>query len=135
MGALRPLRQTNRAPEQERRHARALAFKVVDFACQKNVANCEAFIAAGGLKTAFPAFMGRNHRKVDKPKPGDSATKKYKHSKSLGAAEVQKLEERLISLMSSLCSRTAAVANGGGSMTPWLRFATKFGEDNFAKVE
>jgi hypothetical protein len=43
----------------EKNHAGTCALRVLDFALQQSPVNCEAFVAAGGLKVLFPAFMGR----------------------------------------------------------------------------
>jgi beta-catenin-like protein 1 len=50
----------------ERRLARALAVKVLDYAIQGSDGNCGHLIEVGGLKTLFPSFMGVNYRKADK---------------------------------------------------------------------
>ncbi len=43
----------------EQKYTRHCAIKTVDFALSKSVSNCNKFIEIGGLKTFFPAFMGK----------------------------------------------------------------------------
>ena len=43
----------------EQKYARHCAIKVLDFAVSKSASNCDKFVEIGGLKTFFPAFMGK----------------------------------------------------------------------------
>jgi beta-catenin-like protein 1 len=115
----------------ERKYARALAFKVVDYAVQHSLSNCERFVDSGGLKTLFPGFMGQNYRRADKKgRDGGKKDKGKKKHLQLDFAEGEELEEHIISILCSLISHT--VLEPG--KPAWKRLVCKFVEDDLAKV-
>jgi len=68
----------------EKNHAGACALRVLDCALQQSPVNCEAFVAAGGLKVLFPAFMGKG---VVRTAGGFCAPKKLPEGAAKGAKE------------------------------------------------
>lgn len=101
----------------DRRMARARSIKVLDFAMAgvgEGAISCGVFVESYGLKTLFPAFMGKS-----------SSSKKDKESPPQTAEDM----EHLLGILSSLF--TALPSDSGER----LRLLAKFVSDDYEKVD
>jgi beta-catenin-like protein 1 len=124
----------------EKNHAGTCALKVLDFATQNNPANSEAFVASGGLKVLFPAFMGRGvvHALSRRGKKGASNSNGSGRSddKAEAAEAEAAAEASAVSVVATLCLQLQ-LGGGGGDKTAGdalPRLVAKFLEDGAVKV-
>lgn len=109
----------------EKRFARQSALKVIDFALSNNQANCVRFVAVGGLKTLFPAFMGRH-----------KSAAKSKYRKHAGAGEEREEEEHVVAAVHSLVQQLSGAAeNGRDEHDAAARLMAKLTETEFEKMD
>ncbi|KAG6816922.1 hypothetical protein H0H87_001624 [Tephrocybe sp. NHM501043] len=99
----------------EKRQAKSRSIKVLDYAMSgiAGSALCEAFIEASGLKTLFPAFMGKGPRK-------QKSTTNLPPSEDTG---------HILGVVSSLFSNIASDSPAR------IRLLSKFVESNYEKVD
>ena len=132
----------------EKNHAGTCALKVLDFATQNNPTNCEAFVASGGLKVLFPAFMGRGVVKAclkqgSSSKGGKGGPKGASYARVGDKAEAMEAEAAAeasaISVVATLCvqlqvnaSNTTSSKTAGDDALP--RLVAKFLEEGVVKV-
>ena len=115
----------------EKMLAKTRAIKVLSYAMQseQGAANCEKFVEVLGLKTFFPAFMGKascplhNFPTKKLTKQGDGKKKK------LGATSSFDDEEHLLGILVSLFT------NLESDTPPRIRLLAKFVENEYEKVE
>jgi len=137
----------------EKNHAGTCALKVLDFATQNNPTNCEAFVASGGLKVLFPAFMGRGVVKACLRQASSSKGSGGNQKGQKGGASYTRMGDKAeameaeaaaemsaISVVATLCVQLQVGANattGGGKTAgddALPRLVAKFLEDGAVKV-
>ena len=110
--------------------AKTRAIKVLSYAMQTEAgaANCEKFVEVLGLKTFFPAFMGkvRSHFHIAWYKAKLQGEGK---KKKLGATSSFEDEEHLLGILVSLFT------NLESDTPPRIRLLAKFVENEYEKVE
>jgi len=108
----------------ERRHGAAAAVRVLDFALAASPANALKIVEVGGLKTLFPVLMGRDALL-------DAGGKKGSKKRKRGKADLQELEEKIVSVVSQMCT----ALHSERQLDSNLRLVAKFQENGCEKVK